>query len=116
MEDRFGQRLRIGVGVSSGPVLAGTVGGGGKLDFTVIGDPVNVAARVEEVTRATGDTVLVTEATRALLSDKHPHLQPRGAIPLKGRNDPVRIYALVDVSAQMGQTRTGASGGIRSGR
>jgi adenylate cyclase len=116
VEERFGRRLRIGVGVSSGPVLAGTVGGGGKLDFTVIGDPVNVAARVEEVTRATGDTVLITEATRALLSDKQPDLEARGAIPLKGRNDPVRIYALLDVSAQMVQTRTGASGGIRSGR
>jgi adenylate cyclase len=116
VEEHFGERLRIGVGVSSGPVLAGTVGGGGKLDFTVIGDPVNVAARVEEVTRATGDTVLITEATRALLSGDRLSLQARGAIPLKGRNDPVRIYALVDVTAQIVQTRTGASGGIRSGR
>jgi adenylate cyclase len=113
---RFGKRLRIGVGVSSGPVLAGTVGGGGKLDFTVIGDPVNVAARVEEVTRATGDTVLITEATRALLSDSCPSLEARGAIPLKGRNDPVRIYALVDLEREMVQTRTGATPGVRSGR
>ncbi|HEX6457959.1 MAG TPA: adenylate/guanylate cyclase domain-containing protein [Thermoleophilaceae bacterium] len=114
--ERFGDRLRIGVGVSSGPVLAGTVGGGGKLDFTVIGDPVNVAARVEEVTRVTGDTVLVTEATQALLSDSAPPLEERGAIPLKGRRDPVRIYAVVDVAAEMVQTRTGAKSGTRSGR
>jgi class 3 adenylate cyclase len=107
--------MRIGVGLSSGPVLAGTVGGGGKLDFTVIGDPVNVASRVEEVTRATGDTVLITEATRALLSHDGVPLEARGAIPLKGRNDPVRIYALVDVRSEMVQTRTGASGGTRSG-
>ena len=116
VEKRFGGRLRIGVGVSSGPVLAGTVGGGGKLDFTVIGDPVNVASRVEEVTRATGDTVLITDATRALLTDDSAVRQGRGAIPLKGRNDPVRIYALVDGGREMVQTRTGVSGGITSGR
>jgi adenylate cyclase len=97
-------------------VLAGTVGGGGKLDFTVIGDAVNVASRVEEVTRATGDIVLLTEATRALLSDERNPMEARGAIPLKGRNDPVRIYALVDVGREMVQTRTGVSGGLRSGR
>lgn len=117
VSDRLGDRLRIGVGVSSGPVLAGTVGGGGKLDFTVIGDPVNVAARVEEVTRTTGDTVLITEATRGLLSDPGLPLEERGAIPLKGRSDPVRIYAvLVDASAEMVQTRTWAESGTGSGR
>ncbi len=117
VRERFHDRLRIGIGVSSGPVLAGTVGGGGKLDFTVIGDAVNVASRVEEATRATGDTVLFTEATRALLSHEKLPLEPRGAISLKGRSDPVRIYALVDVEARMVQTRTaGATSGMPSGR
>ena len=57
------------MGINSGRVIAGTIGGGGKLEFTVIGDPVNVAARVEKMTRETGDAVLLTEATRSLLSE-----------------------------------------------
>jgi adenylate cyclase len=113
---RFGRRLRIGIGVNSGTVVAGTIGGGGKLEFTVIGDAVNVAARVERVTRETGDTVLVTEATRDLLRHERHTLEARGAFPLKGRHDPVRIFSLVDEGAKMVQTRTEASTGMASGR
>ena len=52
---RFGGEVRVGMGLNSGPVVVGSVGGGGRLEFAVIGDPVNVAARVEEATRETGD-------------------------------------------------------------
>jgi adenylate cyclase len=58
----------------------------------VIGDAVNVAARVEETTRATGDTVLVSERTRALLSDASI-LEERPALPLKGVSESVGLYA-----------------------
>jgi class 3 adenylate cyclase len=75
--------------------MVGTVGGGGRLEFTVIGDPVNVAARVEEATRDTGDAVLVTESTRALLSEEwRARLEERGSIPLKGKSEPTPLYAL----------------------
>jgi adenylate cyclase len=77
---------------------------------------VNVAARVEEVTRATGDTALITEATKALVSNRELPLEPRGAITLKGRSDPVRIYSLVDADERMVQNRTAATSGVRSGR
>ena len=46
----------MGVGINSGPVVVGSVGGGGRLEFAVIGDAVNVAARVEEGTKETGDS------------------------------------------------------------
>ena len=65
--ERFGEEVRFGIGVNSGPVVVGSVGGGGRLEFAVIGDPVNVAARVEHLTRETGDTILITEATRCLM-------------------------------------------------
>lgn len=93
--ERYGEELGIGIGVNSGPVMVGTVGGGGRLEFTVIGDPVNVAARVEEKTRETGDTILVTESTRALL-DEHwrARLDERGSMPLKGKSEPIPLYAL----------------------
>jgi len=55
VRDRFQGELEVGVGVNSGTVVVGTIGGGGRLDFTVIGDTVNTAARVESATRTTGD-------------------------------------------------------------
>jgi adenylate cyclase len=93
---QYGERLRVGIGVNSGTVLAGTIGGGGRLEFTVIGDPVNTAARVEAATRLTGDDVLVTDATRALLRGKPAcEFAARPDVELKGKSEAVRLYACV---------------------
>src|SRR5204862_1033725 len=93
VEERYGGELGMGAGINSGPVSAGSVGGGGRLEFTVVGDPVNVAARIEHATRELGDRVLITEATRCLLTRDGIPLEPRGAIPLKGKSEPVPIWA-----------------------
>ena len=79
VSQHFGDEVGIGVGLNSGPVVVGSVGGGGRLEFAVIGDAVNVAARMEGATRQTGDTVLLTEATRCLLERPDDHeLAERG--------------------------------------
>jgi adenylate cyclase len=95
VESRWGGGLRVGMGINSGPVSAGSVGGGGRLEFTVIGDAVNVAARVEGVTRETGDPILLTEATRCLLSRPGIEVEARGSVPMRGRSEEVRLWAPV---------------------
>jgi adenylate cyclase len=93
VEDEFEGQLGIGVGLNSGSVVAGNVGGAGRLEFSVIGDPVNVAARVEAATRQTGDTILVAEETTRLLGDSGIPLEERPAVPLKGKRETVSLYA-----------------------
>jgi adenylate cyclase len=92
VEAKFGDALSIGIGINSGPVVAGSIGGGGRLEFTVIGDPVNVAARVERATRETGDVILMTEATRCLLTRDFA-LGERGSMPLKGKSGDVALWS-----------------------
>ncbi len=91
--ERFGGAVRIGIGVNSGPVVAGTIGGGGRVEFTVIGDPVNTASRVESVTRETGDDILITEATRCLLTPGVGTFVERPTVQLKGKTERVRLHA-----------------------
>jgi adenylate cyclase len=88
-----GGGLRVGVGVNSGRVVVGTIGGGGRRDFTVIGDPVNTVVRVEAATRLTGDDVLVTDTTLRGLDDARDDFEERPGVPLKGKTAPVRLYA-----------------------
>jgi adenylate cyclase len=85
--------LRVGVGVNSGRVIAGTVGGGGRLDFTVIGDPVNTAARVEQLTRRTDADLLITGATHAALNGEGGDWCELPEMELEGKREPVKVYA-----------------------
>lgn len=88
----FGERCRIGIGINSGLVLAGTIGYGELVEYGLVGDPVNVASRVQDATRDLAEPLLLTEATRLLLDDGQG-LEPRGAIRLKGKPQPVTVYA-----------------------
>jgi adenylate cyclase len=92
--ERFGGELRIGIGINTGVVIAGTIGGGGKLEFTLIGDAVNVAARVEQLTKTTGDAILLTQQCVDALASRPPGLTDRGCHVLKGKSAAVQVFGL----------------------
>ncbi|MCT7661097.1 adenylate/guanylate cyclase domain-containing protein [Mycobacterium deserti] len=94
VSQRFGDALRIGIGVNTGPVIAGTIGGGGKLEFTLIGDTVNVAARVEQLTKTTSDAILLTQQTVDALGAPPSALIDRGSHALKGKSTAVQMFGL----------------------
>jgi class 3 adenylate cyclase len=103
--ERFGGELRIGIGINNGVVIAGTIGGGGKLEFTLIGDTVNVAARVEQLTKTTGDAILLTQQCVDALASRPPGLIDRGSHALKGKSAAVQLFGLSPGTDASCQTR-----------
>ena len=91
---RFGGELRVGIGINTGVVIAGTIGGGAHLEFSLIGDTTNVAARVEQLTKITGDPILLTDHTVDALVSRPPRLADRGAHALKGKSAPTVVFGL----------------------
>jgi class 3 adenylate cyclase len=92
--ERFEGALRIGIGINTGLVIAGTIGGGGKLEFTLIGDTVNVAARVEQLTKITGDAILLTHQTVDALASRPSELIDRGSHAVKGKSAAVQVFGI----------------------
>ncbi len=90
--------LRVGVGVNTGRVVAGAVGGAGRLNFSVIGDAVNVAARVEAATRKLDRDVLITAATAESLGEGID-VTNVGSHDLKGIAEPVELFAIEQPAA-----------------
>lgn len=85
-----GESLSVRVGINTGPLIAGNVGGGGRENYTVHGDAVNLAARLEALNKQYGTTLLVSHTTAALL--EHIPLKEIGKTEIRGLSEPVSIY------------------------
>ena len=94
VEAEFRGELSVGIGVNTGTVVAGNVGGAGRFEFSVIGDPVNVAARIESATRQTGDTILISGRTLEVLGEAAVRVEERPDVVLKGKSGSVSLFAV----------------------
>ena len=85
--------LDIGIGLNSAEVIFGNVGARKKMDFTVIGDGVNLAARLEGANKDYHTHIIISEFTLAELGDR-ADVTPLGQITVKGKTIPVSIFEL----------------------
>lgn len=83
--------LGMGIGLSTGELIAGNIGAPRRMDYTVIGDTVNLAARLESATKTYGATLLISEQTRAALRQPPP-MRELDCLRVKGKTQAVRIH------------------------
>lgn len=87
--ERYQQTLPMGIGVNTGPVVAGNIGSSTKMEYTVIGDEVNIAARMQGI--AQPGEVLISENTYRIVAEA-VHVTRLEPITFKGKNTMVEVY------------------------
>ena len=85
--------LKIGIGIASGEMVAGYTGTNRRATYTCIGDTVNLAARLEEHTKAAQRVILIDQATRSALSEQFP-VESLGSVPFRGKAAAVEVFAV----------------------
>jgi adenylate cyclase len=103
-EAKLGIQVKAGVGINTGEAVVGTMGSRQRLEYTAIGDTVNLAARLESITKDFGSPIIISESTYRLVKDEFP-TRPLGEVTVKGKAIPVKIYAVLPPEAVRGGGR-----------
>jgi adenylate cyclase len=85
--------LDIGIGVNSGEMIAGNIGSSSIMSYTVIGDNVNLGARLESLNKEYGTRIIISDATRTRLTTEYT-TRPLGSVVVKGKTKPVDIFEI----------------------
>ncbi|MCP5306586.1 MAG: HAMP domain-containing protein [Chromatiaceae bacterium] len=95
-ENRFQDRqLRCRIGINTGEVVAGNVGATDRLSYTVHGDAVNVAARLDDLNKTLGTGLLISASTAGRLDGREIAMRSRGRVPIRGKQSEVEVFEVL---------------------
>jgi len=100
LQDRWAAQgypiIDIGIGLNSGPAVVGNMGSSHRMDYTVMGDTINLGSRLEGTNKQYATRIIISEYTYALVKDR-VYARELDDIRVKGKHEPVKIYELIDV-------------------
>lgn len=98
-------RFKMGVGLNSGPVMAGNVGAERRVEYTAIGDTTNTASRLESMTKGSGVMLFVSQTTRDRMRSAPEDLTRHGEVEIRGREAKLTVWTLASLDSSLVSSR-----------